>query len=153
MQPLLGNVRLDPLTSLVNMSVALRLPRDLHLCRSSDCPTPPSGFWTCYKTTARQPHLARCIIPCTRHAEAHPNFKKCSENETLISKRASRHNEVHFLNISDYKNAPSLLHVCCISYMLALIRAAHCNTKHFSNSSTSNSGLRPAVFDTFDFDT
>ena len=34
MQPLSGNQRLDLLTSLMNMSLVLRLPREMHLCRS-----------------------------------------------------------------------------------------------------------------------
>ena len=40
MQPLSGNQRPDFLTSLINMSLVLRLPREIHLCRSSSCPTP-----------------------------------------------------------------------------------------------------------------
>ena len=35
MQPLSGNQRPDLLTCLINMSLVLRLPRELHLCRSS----------------------------------------------------------------------------------------------------------------------
>ena len=35
MQPLSGNQRLDLLTALMNMSLVLRLPRKMHLCRSS----------------------------------------------------------------------------------------------------------------------
>ena len=35
MQPLSGNQRPDPLTSLMNMSLVLCLPRKMHLCRSS----------------------------------------------------------------------------------------------------------------------
>jgi len=35
MQPLSGNQRPDLLTSLMNMSFVLRLPREMHLCRSS----------------------------------------------------------------------------------------------------------------------
>ena len=35
MQPLSGNERLDLVTSLMNMSLVLRLPRKMHLCRSS----------------------------------------------------------------------------------------------------------------------
>jgi len=34
MQPLSGNQRADLLTSLVNMSLVLRLPREMHVCRS-----------------------------------------------------------------------------------------------------------------------
>jgi len=35
MQPLSGNQRPDILTSLMNMSLVLRLPRGMHFCRSS----------------------------------------------------------------------------------------------------------------------
>ena len=35
MQPLSGNQRPDLLTSLINMSLVLRLPPKMHLCRSS----------------------------------------------------------------------------------------------------------------------
>ena len=35
MQPLAGNQRPDLLTSLMNTSFVLRLPRKMHLCRSS----------------------------------------------------------------------------------------------------------------------
>ena len=35
MQPISGNQRPDLLTSLMNMSCVLRLPRKMHLCRSS----------------------------------------------------------------------------------------------------------------------
>jgi len=35
MQPLSGNQRPDLLTALMNMSLVLRLPRKMHLCRSS----------------------------------------------------------------------------------------------------------------------
>ena len=35
MQPLSGNQRPDLLTDLMNMSLVLRLPRKMHLCRSS----------------------------------------------------------------------------------------------------------------------
>ena len=50
MQPFPGNQRPDLLTSLMNMSLVLRLPRKMHLCRSSsNVPRLPS-FWKCYKT-------------------------------------------------------------------------------------------------------
>ena len=43
MQPLSGNQRPDLLTSLINMSLVLRLPREIHLCRSlSNAPRLPS---------------------------------------------------------------------------------------------------------------
>ena len=44
MQPVSGNQRPDRLTALMNMSLVLRLPRKMHLCRSSKCPTPAVVF-------------------------------------------------------------------------------------------------------------
>ena len=42
MQPISGNQRPDLLTSLMSMSLVLRLPRDMHLSRSSsNVPRPP----------------------------------------------------------------------------------------------------------------
>jgi hypothetical protein len=41
MQPLSENQRPDILTSLITMSFVLRLPRDMHLCRSSNGPRLP----------------------------------------------------------------------------------------------------------------
>ena len=53
MQPLSGNQRPDLLTSLMNMSFVLRLPRKMHLCRSSwNVPRLPS-----YLEMRRNPHV------------------------------------------------------------------------------------------------
>jgi hypothetical protein len=50
MQPFSRNIRPDLLTHLTNVSLVLRLPREMHLCRSSsNVPRLPS-FWNCYKT-------------------------------------------------------------------------------------------------------
>ena len=53
MQPLSGNQRPDLLTALMNMSLALRLPRKMHLCRSSsNAPRLPS-----FLQMLQNPHL------------------------------------------------------------------------------------------------
>ena len=75
MQPLSGNQRPDLLTCLVNMSLVLRLPREMHLCRSSSnaprLPTLCKTFMFCslltrrtsaslpHKTTLRRPKVVR----------------------------------------------------------------------------------------------
>ena len=69
MQPLAGNQRPDLLTSLMNTSFVLRLPRKMHLCRSS---------WNCYKTFTFCSLLTRCWIPCAGHAKRHLNVQKWS---------------------------------------------------------------------------
>ena len=53
MQPLSGNQRPDLLTSLMNMSLVLRLPRKMHLCRSSsNVPRLPS-----FLQMSQNPHV------------------------------------------------------------------------------------------------
>ena len=53
MQPLSGNQRPDLLTSLMNMSFVLRLPREMHLCRSStNVPRLPS-----FRDMQQNPHV------------------------------------------------------------------------------------------------
>ena len=55
------------LTALMNMSLVLRLPRKMHLCRSSS--NVPHRFWTCYKPS-RFAHFwqgAQSLAPATRN--------------------------------------------------------------------------------------
>ena len=100
----------DLLTALMNMSLVLRLPRKMHLCRSSsnvprlpsflEMPQNPHGLLTFDKvhnplrlpreTTSQRPKVVR--TPCVFNI--------------LTSKCASRHNGVHFLDISICKSAP-----------------------------------------------
>ena len=83
MQPLSGNQHSDLPTALMNMSLVLRLPRKIHLCRSSsNVPRLPS-FWKCYKTLTFCSLLTRCTIPCACHAKRHLNVKKWSEAGVL----------------------------------------------------------------------
>ena len=80
MQPFSGNQRPDLLTSLMNMSFVLCLPRKIHLCRSTR------------ETTSEPPKVVRqwCVL------------------YILTSKCASRHNGVHFFDISTFKSGPRL---------------------------------------------
>ena len=76
MQPLSGN----HLTSLMNMSFVLHLPRKMHLCKilcqmSHAC----HPFWRCHKTLIFCSHLTRCTIPCACHAKRALNVQKWSE--------------------------------------------------------------------------
>ena len=72
MQPLSGNQRPDLLTALMNMSLALRPPRKMHLCRSR--------FWKCYKTLTFCWLLTRSTIACACHAKRHLNLQKWREH-------------------------------------------------------------------------
>ena len=64
----------------------------------------------------------------------------------LTSKCASRHNGMHFFDISTSKTGPNV--VCILTSKCA---SRH-NGVHFLNISTSKSAPNPAVFDSFDFE-
>ena len=86
MQTLSGNQRPDLLTSLMNMSFVLRLPRKMHLSRSSsnaprlpsflDMPQNPHAFLTFDKVHT---------IPCAGHAKQHLNVQKWSKHVTACA--------------------------------------------------------------------
>ena len=72
-------------------------------------------FWKCYKTLTFCSLLTRCTIPCASHAKRHLNVQKCSVPvrtpqffPLLTSKCASRHNGVHFFDISTSKSGPNM---------------------------------------------
>ena len=76
MQLLSGNQRPDFLTSLMNMSFVLRLPREMHLCRSSsNVPRLPS-FLKMPQNSTFCSLLRRCTIPCACYAKRHLNLQK-----------------------------------------------------------------------------
>ena len=80
MQPLSGNQRPDLLTCLMNMSLVLRLPRKMHLCRSSsNAPRLPS-FLKCYTALTFCSFLTRCTIPCACHAKRRFNVQEWREH-------------------------------------------------------------------------
>ena len=143
-QPLSGNQRPDLPTALMKMSLVLRLPRKMHLCRSSsnvprlpsflDMLQNPTVLLTFDKvhnpvhlpreTTSERPSgpsmwcfvhfdLETCFAPQRRAFFRHLNIKKCSEREVFLnfftSKCASRHNGVHFFDISKSKSGPELM--------------------------------------------
>ena len=176
MEPLSGNQRPDLLTALVKMSLVLRLPRKIHLCRSSsnvprllsflEMPQNPHVLLTFDKvhnplrlprgTTSERPKVSepgafniltsKCAL---HHNGVHFYFQKWSEHGVfcnfwlqnvlrattactfstsqlpkvvrawcvlciLPSKSASRHNGVHFFDISTSKNGPRM--VCFVHF-------------------------------------
>jgi len=171
MQPVSGNQRPDLLTSLVNMFLVLRLPREVHLCRSSsNVPRLPM-----FLKLLQDPHVlltfAGCRILCACHTKRRFNVQKwreqvvlafslrnvlratasctfstsqfpkmartCGAFSILTWKRASRHNRMHFFNISTSKSAPDRkcfvhfdLEMCFVPQHRALFQ--HFNfKKHF----------------------
>ena len=110
MQPLSGNQLLELRTSLLKMPLVLRLPRKMHLCRSSsNLPRLPS-----FLKMPQNPHVL--VTFQWMHNPFHLPHKTTSEGPKclrdpqflalLTSKCASRHNAVHFSDISISKSAP-----------------------------------------------
>ena len=109
MQPLSGNQRPDLLTALMNMSLVLCLPRkNVSLQILFKCPTPAIGF-----ETATKPHASLTFdeVHNPLHLPRKPNLnlQKWSEHVVLLTwKCASRHNGVHFFDMSTSKSATRL---------------------------------------------
>ena len=108
MQPLSGNQRRDLLTALLNMSLVLRLPRKMHLCRSSsNVPRLPS-----FLEMLQNPHVLLTFdkvhnplhLPGKTTPEPPKVAHTCGVLYILTSKCASRHNGVHFFDISTSKS-------------------------------------------------
>ena len=139
MQPFSGNQRPDLLTSLMNMSLVLRLPREMHLCRSSsNIPRLPS-----FSEMPQSLHILLTFgkvqnplrLPCKTISEPAKVVRACGVFSVLTWKCASRHNSVHVFDISTSKSVPSMV-----------------SGMHFFNISTSKSAPNPSVFYTFDFE-
>ena len=69
-------------------------------------------FWTCYKTLTFCSLLVEWRIPCACHTKTTLQRPKaaqtCGALYILTSKCASRHNGVHFFDVSTSKSAPRL---------------------------------------------
>ena len=118
MQSLSGNQRPDLLTSLMNMSFVLRLPRKIHLCRSSsNAPRLPS-----FLEMLQNPHVLLTLdkvhnplrLPRETSSEPPKVVRTWCVLYILTSKCASRHNGVHFFDISTSKCGPTL--VCFVHF-------------------------------------
>ena len=112
LEPLSGNQRPDLLTALMKMSLVLRLPRKMHLCRSSsNAPRLPSFF-----EMLQNPHVLLTFdkvhnplhLPRGATSERPKVVRTHGVFNILTSKCASRHNGVHFFDISTSKNGPNV---------------------------------------------
>ena len=118
MQSLSNNLRPDLLTCLMEMSLVLCLPREMHLCRhSSNVPRAAIGF----KATKpiRLGHFSRgaeSIAPAFKKrkrlmSKSGPSMLRFN---ILTWKRASRHKAAHCFNISTSKSVPTM--VCFVRF-------------------------------------
>ena len=118
-QPISGNLRSDFLTSLMNMSLVLRLPRDMHLCRSSsNAPRVPM-----FLNLLQNSHVLLTFdrvqnplrLPDQATLQRPKVARTCCAFYILTRKCASRHNGVCFFNISTSKSASTLRCFKCAS--------------------------------------
>ena len=123
-----GNQRPDLLTGLIClMTTSLYVSCTAPATRNASfqilfkCPTPAIVFGNSTKPFFSL--LARCGIPCACHAndiwtsKSAPNPSvSCTFDILLTSKCASRHNGVHFFDISTSKSGPNL--VCFVHFDL-----------------------------------
>ena len=143
MQPLSGNQRPDLLTSLMNMSFVLHLPRKMHLCRSSsNVPCLPSFLEILQDfhvlLTFEEVHNP-LRLPRETTSEPPKVVRAPSVFNILTSKCASHHNGVHFFDISTSKSGARLkcfvhfdFEMCFASQRRALFR--HLNFQKWSDT-------------------
>ena len=105
-------------------------------------------FWKCYKALMFCSLLTRFTIPCACQAKRHLNLQEWSEPLVFLTfwpKCASRHNGVHFFEISTSKSDPVL--VCFVHFDFEMCftpqRRALFRNLNFQKWS------RPGVFCTF----
>ena len=112
MQPFSGNQRPGLLTSLINMSLVLRLPRNMHLRRpSSNVPRLPS-----FLEMLQNLHVLLTFdkvhnplrLPRETTSERQKVVRACGVFYMFTSKCASRHTSVHFFDISTSKSGPNI---------------------------------------------
>ena len=146
MQPFSGNQRPDPLTSLMSMSLVLRLPRDMHLCRSSsNVPRLPWFFGNATIPSQFAPFWqgAQSLAPATRNdiwtskSAPYPSVLNTCDFEMCFAQQ--RRALFRHLNLQRWSETVSFLNFW-------LQCASRQNGVHFFIISTSKGGLRPSVF-------
>ena len=147
MQPLSGNQRPDLLTSLMTMSFVLRLPRKMHLCRSSSNVPRLLSFLE----MPQNPHVLLALdkvrnplrLPRETTSEPPKVARTCGDFGILTWKCASRHISAPFFDVSTSKSGPELV---CLVHFLTWKCASRSNGVHFFDISTSKSGPELVCF-------
>ena len=162
MQPLSGNQRPDLLTSLMNMSLVLRLPRvlqnprvllklqnPLHLPRKIASEPSKSGpRMVCFVHF----DFEICFAPQRRALFQHLNFQKCSERGVFCTfwlRNVLRATTVCTFSTSQL---PKVVREWCVLYILTWKCASRHNGVHFFNISTSKSALNVVFFVHFEIE-
>ena len=146
----------DLLTSLMNMSFVLCLPRKMHLCRSSsNVPRLPPLL-----KLLQNPHVLLAFdrvhnplcLPRETTSERPKVVRTCGVFDILTWKSASRHDGVHFFNISTSKSGPrsSIFYtfdfeMCLVPQQRAIVHlssARWLRTRRFSEPTFRPSGAK-----------
>ena len=144
MQPLSGNQRPDLLTSLMNTSLVLRLPGEMHLCRSSsNVPRLPS-----FLDMRQNPHV---LLLDTVHNPLRLPRETTSEPPKMVRtwcalciltwKRASRHSGVHFCDSSTSKSGPKLVCFVHVHFEMCFAPQRHALFRHLKCQKWSAPGV------------
>ena len=96
--------------------------------------------------------LEMWFAPQQRTLFRHVNFKKWSENGVFCTFRLGNVLCATTARTFSTSQLPKVLRPWCVLHILTWKCASRQNGVHFSDISTSKSGLRPLVFYTFDFD-
>ena len=119
MQPLSGNQRPDLLTSLMNMSFVLRLPRKMHLARSSS--NAPRLPW--FLEMLQNPHVLLTFDKVHTPLRLPRETTSGRVFNILTWKCASRHSGVHFFDVATSKSGPNIW--CFANFDLEMCFAPH----------------------------
>ena len=146
-----GNQRSDLLTSLLTMSLVLRLPRKMPLCRSSsNAPCLPTLLKLLQNPDAFCSLLTRCRIPCACHAKRYLSVQKWSEHVALLTfwlgNVLAPQWRALFQHLNFQKSSQTFF------TLLTSTCASRHNSVHFFIISTSKSAPRMVCFVRFDFD-
>ena len=137
MQPLSGNQHPHLLTSLMNMSLVLRLPRKMHLCRSSSNVPGLPPFLEMLQTLTFCSFLTRCTIPCACPAKRDLNVQEWSVHGVLCT--FWLWNVLRATTASSFSTSqlPEVVRTWCVLYILTWKCALRHNGVRFFDISTS----------------
>ena len=144
-----GNQRPDFRTAPMKMSLVLRLPRKMHLCRpSSNVPRLPS-----FLAMLQNPHVLLTLekvhnplrLPRETRSELPKVVRTWCVLYILTSRCTSRHNGVHFFDISTSKSGPNLVCFVHIDFEMCFAPQRRALFRHRNFQKWSE----PGVFCTF----
>ena len=141
----------DLLTSLMNMSLVVRLQRKMHLSRSSSNVPRLRSFLEMLETFTFCALLARCrIIPCAGHAKRHLNFQKWSENVVFLKCCLGNVLRATTAWTVSTSQLPKMLRPWCVLHILTWKCVSRHNGVHLFDITTSKIALTLVCFVHFD---